>query len=158
MKTTENMNLKKKGICIAICVVLLIIACIAYMNIPKVSIVYSFEGQNEQFEISNGKFIYGKKGSTFYSGNIEIKNPDQIESCRATFSTEMGDIFTEKWQNPSVSTIQEMSTGAACLYNFDINKSEKFWCQFEIKYLNGEEDVQIVELNITETDKLYFEN
>lgn len=128
--------------------------------------VYSFTGENEQLEISNGVIVLSKTEEVFDGGDLEVMQEElhlDVVSYSTTFYTMMNG---EKKIILSNSVIDE--TGGSVNVEGDLGRAsgdgfiignkvesidevkENLWFELKIKTLNGEENVYQLQLELTE--------
>lgn len=127
--------------------------------------VYSFCGENEQFEITNGVIVLTDTKDVFDGGDLRVVQDDvaeNISSYRATFYTivdgEKTDILIDEVVDESNNIdiegdLGRTSGGGNSIYGKYDSVDEltnNLWCELKTTDINGRVNTYIIKLNSTE--------
>ena len=126
-------------------------------------IVYSFYGENECFEISNGTIVLSDSEDVFYGGNLQVNQPEAIQnitSYKATFYTmidgQQETILIDELHNISSTELLGVDLGKKVSNNPEISNqfknieeaNGKFWCELKVTDTEGINISYKIELNL----------
>jgi hypothetical protein len=126
-------------------------------------IVYSFYGENECFEISNGTIVLSDSEDVFYGGNLQVNQPEAIQnitSYKATFYTmidgQQETILIDELHNISSTELLGVDLGKKVSNNPEISNqfknieeaNGKFWCELKVTDTEGINNSYKIELNL----------
>ena len=152
---------KLTAIILALLFVLMLTACNNVKQEPLV--VYSFYGESECFEISNGTIILSDSEDVFYGGNLNVNQPEAIQnitSYKATFYTmidgQQETILIDELHNISSTELLGVDLGKKVSNNPKISNqfknieeaNGKFWCELKVTDTEGINNSYKIELNL----------
>ena len=126
-------------------------------------VVYSFYGESECFEISNGTIILSDSEDVFYGGNLQANQPESIQnitSYKAVFYTmidgQQETILVDELNNISSTELLSVDLGKKVSNNSEINNQFKniedtngnFWCDLKVTDKEGNSNSYKIELDL----------
>lgn len=134
-------------------------------SIPEELVVYSFNGENDQFTITNGVIVLNAAEEVFYGGNLDLKQDElfsDVTSFSATFytmadgekKTILSNAVTDMAEN-SVNVTGDLGkiSGSEALLSTKIDDVEELqnnlYFDITTTNLNGEEITYHLQLSMT---------
>ena len=152
---------KLTAIILALLFVLMLTAC---NNVKQEQlVVYSFYGESDCFEISNGTIILSDSEDVFYGGNLKVNQPESIQnitSNKAAFNTmidgQQETILIDELNNVSSTELLGVDLGKKVSNSSEISNqfrniedaNGKFWCELKVTDKEGNSNSYKIELNL----------
>ena len=152
---------KLTAIILALLFVLMLTAC---NNVKQEQlVVYSFYGESDCFEISNGTIILSDSEDVFYGGNLKVNQPESIQnitSYKAAFYTmidgQQETILIDELNNVSSTELLGIDLGKKVSNSSEISNqfrniedaNGKFWCELKVTDKEGNSNSYKIELNL----------
>ena len=152
---------KLTAIILALLFVLMLTAC---NNVKQEQlVVYSFYGESDCFEISNGTIILSDSEDVFYGGNLKVNQPESIQnitSYKAAFYTmidgQQETILIDELNNVSSAELLGVDLGKKVSNSSEISNqfrniedaNGKFWCELKVTDKEGNSNSYKIELNL----------
>ena len=152
---------KLTAIILALLFVLMLTAC---NNVKQEQlVVYSFYGESDCFEISNGTIILSDSEDVFYGGNLNVNQPEAIQniaSYKAAFYTmidgQQETILIDELNNVSSTELLGVDLGKKVSNSSEISNqfrniedaNGKFWCELKVTDKEGNSNSYKIELNL----------
>ena len=152
---------KLTAIILALLFVLMLTAC---NNVKQEQlVVYSFYGESDCFEISNGTIIFSDSEDVFYGGNLKVNQPESIQnitSYKAAFYTmidgQQETILIDELNNVSSAELLGVDLGKKVSNSSEISNqfrniedaNGKFWCELKVTDKEGNSNSYKIELNL----------
>ena len=152
---------KLTAIILALLFVLMLTAC---NNVKQEQlVVYSFYGESDCFEISNGTIILSDSEDVFYGGNLKVNQPESIQnitSYKAAFYTmidgQQETILIDELNNVSSTELLGVDLGKKVSNSSEISNqfrniedaNGKFWCELKVIGKEGNSNSYKIELNL----------
>ena len=152
---------KLTAIILALLFVLMLTAC---NNVKQEQlVVYSFYGESDCFEISNGTIILSDSEDVFYGGNLKVNQPESIQnitSYKAAFYTmidgQQETILIDELNNVSSTELLGVDLGKKVSNSSEISNqfrniedaNGKLWCELKVTDKEGNSNSYKIELNL----------
>ena len=152
---------KLTAIILALLFVLMLTAC---NNVKQEQlVVYSFYGESDCFEISNGTIILSDSEDVFYGGNLKVNQPESIQNItlyKAAFYTmidgQQETILIDELNNVSSTELLGVDLGKKVSNSSEISNqfrniedaNGKFWCELKVTDKEGNSNSYKIELNL----------
>ena len=152
---------KLTAIILALLFVLMLTACNNVKQEPLV--VYSFYGESDCFEISNGTIILSDSEDVFFGGNLKVNQPESIQnitSYKAAFYTmidgQQETILIDELNNVSSTELLGVDLGKKVSNSSEISNpfrniedaNGKFWCELKVTDKEGNSNSYKIELDL----------
>ena len=126
-------------------------------------IVYSFYGDTECIEISNGTIVLSDSKEIFYGGNLQVNQPESIQnikSYKATFYTMIDGqqeiIYVDEFHNVSSTELLGIDLGKMVSNGSDVNNQFKnieeinmnFCCELKVTDTEGNSNSYTIDLEL----------
>ena len=152
---------KLTAIILALLFVLMLTAC---NNVKQEQlVVYSFYGESDCFEISNGTIILSDSEDVFYGGNLKVNQPESIQnitSYKAAFYTMIDGqqeiIYVDEFHDVSSTELLGIDLGKMVSNGSDVNNQFKnieeinmnFCCELKVTDTEGNSNSYTIDLEL----------